>query len=190
MKPKICVSGAAETGHCGENALEMGKELGREIARHGAVLVTGATTGFPLWAAIGAKEENGISVGLSPANSKIEHVEYYKFPLEYMDLIIFTGFDFSGRNLLLTRSSDAVIVGCGRMGTLNEFTIAYEDNKPVGILQGDWETDELIEEMIEKSRKGPGRVVYDTDPKRLVEKILKMVEKDNRRTLKEVRGEK
>ena len=46
---KICVSGAAETGHCGLNALDKAKELGREIARQGAVLVTGATTGFPLW---------------------------------------------------------------------------------------------------------------------------------------------
>ena len=58
---KICVSGAAETGHCGLNALEKSKELGREIARQGAVLVTGATTGVPLWAAMGAKEVGGIS---------------------------------------------------------------------------------------------------------------------------------
>ena len=56
LKFKICVSGAAETGHCGPEALEMAKELGREIARHKAVLVTGATTGVPFWACIGAKE--------------------------------------------------------------------------------------------------------------------------------------
>ena len=44
---KICVSGAAETGHCAPDALEKTKELGREIAEHNAVLVTGATTGAP-----------------------------------------------------------------------------------------------------------------------------------------------
>src|SRR3989344_7757917 len=83
---KICVSGAADIGHCGLDTPEMAKELGREIARQGAVLVTGATTGFPFWAAMGAKEENGISIGFSPAASEREHVEVYKLPLDYMDL--------------------------------------------------------------------------------------------------------
>src|SRR3989338_3921182 len=68
---KICVSGAAETGHCGVDALEKAKELGREIARHGAVLVTGATTGFPLWAAMGVKEEGGTSIGFSAGASAL-----------------------------------------------------------------------------------------------------------------------
>ena len=85
---KICVSGAAETGHCGVNALDKAKELGREIARQGAVLVTGATTGFPLWVAMGAKEAGGFSIGFSPASSEREHVEIYKLPLDYLDLII------------------------------------------------------------------------------------------------------
>ncbi|MFA6324654.1 MAG: hypothetical protein WCX46_00255, partial [Candidatus Paceibacterota bacterium] len=64
---KICVSGAAETGHCGVGALDLAKELGREIARQGGVIVTGATTGFPMWAAMGAKEVGGTSIGFSPA---------------------------------------------------------------------------------------------------------------------------
>ena len=89
MKIKICVSGAAETGHCGIDALEIGKEVGKEIVRQGAILVTGATTGFPMWAAMGAKEEEGISIGISPAQTELEHVEKYKLPLEYMDLIMY-----------------------------------------------------------------------------------------------------
>ncbi len=178
LKIKLCVSGAAETAHCGEGALEKARELGREIIRHNCVLVTGATTGFPLWAAMGAKEVDGISVGLSPASSEKEHVDKYELPLEYLDLIVFTGFGYSGRNLLLTRSADAVLVGCGRMGTLNEFTIAFEDNKPIGVLEGDWETDETIKSMIEKSHRGPGKVVFDSDPKRLVEKVIELVKKD------------
>lgn len=178
LKIKICVSGAAETGHCGPDVLEKAKELGREIARQGAVLVTGATTGFPLWAAEGAKEENGISIGFSPASTKKEHMEKYNLPLDYLDLIIFTGFDYAGRNLLLTRAADAVIVGCGRMGTLNEFTVAFEDNKPIGILQGDWKTDELIEEIIKEAHRGPGKIVYDPDPKKLVEKVIELIKKE------------
>ncbi|MBI4692338.1 MAG: LOG family protein [Candidatus Terrybacteria bacterium] len=178
LKIKICVSGAAETDHCGPDALEKAKELGREVIRQGAVLVSGATTGFPLWAAMGAKEEGGISIGLSPASTEREHVEEYKLPLEYQDLIIYTGFGYSGRNLLLTRSSDAVIVGCGRMGTLNEFTIAYEDNKPIGILEGSWGTDELIDKIIKESHRGPGKVIFDSDPKKLVERLIEIIKKD------------
>ena len=54
---KICVSGAADTGNCGLGALDIAKELGREIARLWAGLISGASTGFPFWAAMGAKEE-------------------------------------------------------------------------------------------------------------------------------------
>ena len=178
MKYKIAVSGAAETTHCRNKAMEKAIELGREIVRHNAILMSGATTGFPLWVAKGTKEENGISIGLSPAATEKAHVKTYHLPTDYFDLIIYTGFDYSGRNLLLTRSADAVIIGCGRMGTLNEFTIAFEDNKPIGILEGDWETDELIKEIIRKSHRGPGKIIYDSNPKRLVEKLLKLVKKE------------
>lgn len=178
MKFKICVSGAAETGHCAPDTLEKTKELGREIVRHNSVLVTGATVGAPYWAAIGAKEEGGISIGLSPAASEREHVEFYKLPVDKFDLIIYTGFNYSGRNLLLTRSADAVIVVCGRAGTLNEFTIAFEDKKPIGILEGTGGTADLIRELLPKLHKGGSNVVFDTDPKLLVEKVLALVKKD------------
>lgn len=180
MKLKLCISGAAETGHCGPQALEKAKELGREVIRHKAVLVTGATTGFPLWAAMGAKEEGGISIGLSPASTEKEHIEAYKLPVDYLDLIIYTGFGYSGRNLLLTRSSDAVFIGCGRIGTINEFTIAFEDKKPIGILEGDWETDEVIKNIIEKGHRPNDQIIFDPDPKTLVEKVIELVKRDKK----------
>jgi len=179
LKYKICVSGAAQTEHCAPDALEKAKELGREIIRQNAVLVNGATTGFPLWAAIGAKEEKGIVIGLSPAYSEKEHIEKYKLPVDYTDMIIYTGFGYSGRNLLLTRAADAVIVGCGRMGTLNEFTIAFEDKKPIGVLLGAGGTTELIKDIVEKSRRGEEvKIVYDSNPKTLIEKLIKLIKKE------------
>ncbi len=180
-KYKICVSGAAETGHCGADAFASAEELGREIVRHDAVLVDGATTGFPFWAAKGVKEEGGIVIGLSPAATEKEHLNYYQLPTEYHDMIIYTGFNYSGRNLLLVRSSDAVIFGCGRMGTLNEFTITFEDKKPIGILQGEWETDELFKELIEKSHRAKemeGKIVFESDPKKLLDKLVKIIKKE------------
>jgi uncharacterized protein (TIGR00725 family) len=175
---KICVSGAAETGHCGIGALDLAKELGREIARQGAVLVTGATTGFPFWAAMGAKEEGGISIGISPAANEREHVEAYKLPLDYMDLIIYTGFGYPGRDLLITRSADAVICGCGRIGTIHEFTVAFEDQKPIGIFEGTWEMSAELEEIIAKGHRPNAKVVHGPDPKKLVAEVIALVKKD------------
>jgi len=175
-KFKICVSGAAETSHCAVDALDKAKELGREIIRQGAILVTGATTGFPYWSAIGAKEEKGLSIGVSPASSEREHIEKYNLPIDYFDTIIYTSAGFSARNLLLTRASDAVIVGCGRMGTLNEFTIAFEDNKPIGVLTESGGMADEIKEIVEKAHRGQGKIVYDSDPKTLVKKVLELVQ--------------
>jgi uncharacterized protein (TIGR00725 family) len=181
LKFKLCVSGAAETSFCKAEAMSKAMELGKEIVRHNAVLIQGATTGFPLWAAKGAKEAGGFVVGVSPAPSEKEHVREYNLPLEYTDIILYTGFGYSGRNLLLTRMADAVIVGCGRMGTVNEFTIAFEDKKPIGVLEGDWETDELIKTIVEKSHRAEemkGKIIYSREPEELVNKIIELIHRE------------
>ncbi len=178
LKYKICVSGAAATSHCSKKALELAKEVGREIIRHNGVLVTGATTGIPYWAAIGAKEEEGIVIGLSPAASEKSHIRKYRLPVDFHDLIVYTGFEYAGRNLLLTRASDAVVIVCGRMGTLNEFTIAFEDKKPIGILTGSGGTTDMVKEIVANCHRGPGKIVYDSNPKNLIEKLLKLVDKE------------
>lgn len=175
---KICISGAAETGHCGVDALEKAKELGREIARQGAILITGATTGFPLWVAMGLKEVGGICIGISPAASEKEHVEVYKLPLDYTDLIMYTGFGYAGRDILLTRCADAVICGCGRIGTIHEFTIAFEDNKPLGIFEGPWETGQELKEIMEKGHRPNAKIVISDDPKKLLNDLIVLVKKD------------
>ncbi len=188
-KYRICISGAAETSHCGESAFSKAIELGKEIIKHNGVLVTGATTGFPFWTARGAKEQGGIVIGLSPASSEKEHLRVYKLPTEYHDLITYTGFGYSGRNLLLTRSSDAVIVGCGRLGTLNEFTIAFEDKKPIGVLEGEWEVDDIIKEIIAKGHRGRGKIAYSSDPKELVEKVIALIDEEKKLEQKETTEE-
>lgn len=179
LKYKVCISGAAETGHCSPDVLEKTKILGAEVIRQGAVLVTGATTGAPYWAAIGAKEAGGFVIGVSPASSEVEHIKKYELPIDYHDVIIYTGFGYAGRNLLLTRASDAILITCGRMGTINEFTIAFEDNKPIGVLASDgWLTDDIIKKIIEEAHRGPGKVVFDEDPRRLVEKVIELIKKE------------
>jgi uncharacterized protein (TIGR00725 family) len=178
LKYKIAVSGAAETGFLSTNAMPEVEMIGRLIAQAGMVTVTGATTGAPYWAAKGAKEAGGIVIGISPAATKAEHINVYKLPVEYHDLIIYTGFGYSGRNLLFTRASDAVITVAGRIGTLNEFTDAFEDGKPQGVLLGIGGTTDDIQKILSDAHRGTGKVVFDTDPKALFDKVVAMVEKE------------
>lgn len=180
LKYKIAISGAAETGHCAPDALEKAETMGRLIAEHGMVLVTGCTTGTPYWAAKGAKEAGGFVVGFSPASSKLAHVKTYRLPLDYHDVVVYTGFEYSGRNLMLVRSSDAMITVCGRMGTLNEFTIGFEDKKIQGVLTGTGGTADMLEDIIAKSHRGPGAVVFDSDPARLLEKVIELLEAEEK----------
>jgi len=178
LKIKIAVSGTADTSFLDDWALEACKEVGKEVVKQGAILISGATTGVPIWAARGAKEAGGISVGLSPAASEREHVELYKLPLEYMDFIVYTGFGFVGRDMLMTRTADAIIIGPGRIGTIHEFTVAFEDRKPIGIMKGPWDTDEVVMNIIEKSHRklDNTKIVFEENPKILVEKLIAMAE--------------
>jgi hypothetical protein len=93
-------------------------------------------------------------------------------------LIIYTGFGYSGRDILLTRSADAVICGCGRIGTIHEFTIAFEDGKPIGIFEGPWEMGTQLEEIVQKSHRPNAKIVSGDDPKKLLEDVIALVKKD------------
>ena len=93
-------------------------------------------------------------------------------------LIIYTGFGYSGRDILLTRSADAVICGCGRIGTIHEFTVAFEDGKPIGIFEGPWEMGAQLKEIIEKSHRPNAKIATGSDPKKLLEDIIALIKKD------------
>ncbi len=90
-------------------------------------------------------------------------------------MIVYTGFGTSGAGVLALRSSDAVIFGCGGMTTLFELSTAIQENLPIGILEGDWETDEVIESFIQKYHPQYEPIIRDTDPNRLLDQILKKV---------------
>ncbi len=176
---KICVSGARETSHCGVDALDMAERLGGQIAEHHCVLTGSAVAGFPMWAARGAKKNNGITVGFSPASNLIEHVEVYRLPTDNMDAIVYTGFGIAGSDLILMRSSDAIVFGCGRIGTINEFTVAFQERKPIGILEGDWDTAELLKDIMARDiERNHDNIVIDKDPKRLIERLIKIVKEE------------
>ncbi len=62
--------------------------IGREIAKSGYNLITGACTGLPFAAVEGAREEGGCTIGISPALDEREHVEEYNYPVNEHDVII------------------------------------------------------------------------------------------------------
>ena len=179
MPIKVCVSGARETSHCGIDALDVAEKVGKELAAHNCVVTASAVAGFPMWAARGAKAGKGMTVGFSPASNLVEHTEVYRLPTDNLDMIVYTGFGYAGSDLLLMRSSDAIIFGCGRIGTIHEFTVAFQDRKPIGILEGNWDTVELLKDIMSRDVERPhDNIVFDKDPRRLVEQLIAIVKRE------------
>lgn len=177
---QICVSGAAKGP-----SLITGKALaaaaGTEIARRGHITLTGATVGLPYDAAKAAQAAGGISVGFSPAASRLAHVKKYRLPLDVFDSVLYTGFEYTGRNLLLIRSSDAVVMVGGRIGTLNELTIAIEERKPVGVLLGSGGMTEEVEWVLKAARRSRTGFIFSHDPSDLVDQLIDLIEIKSRK---------
>lgn len=177
---QICVSGAAK-GDSVEEGKELAMEVGRAIARSGNMIMSGATIGLPNYAAMGAKEASGVSVGISPASTKVEHVKKYRLPTASYDVILYTGLHYVGRDTLLVASSDAVISIGGRLGTLHEFTIAAEMGKPMGFLLGAGGVSTEIDDILAVAKPLPRdfEVIFDDNPDRLVKRLIEILNKQN-----------
>lgn len=179
MRYQICVSGAA-SGDTVTASHQLAYDLGKAIAKSGKTLLTGATVGLPHYAAMGfvsVEDSKGISVGFSPASSFREHVGTYKLPTKEFDYINFTSMEYVGRDVHLVRSSDAVITVGGRMGSLHELATALESRKVCGVLLGSGGLADYVPTLLENvEAPGAKDVIYDTDPDRLVGKVIKALE--------------
>jgi hypothetical protein len=190
MKYNIAVSGAARISHCCKKIEEISKEVGREIARQKCILITGATTGVPYFSAQGCKEAGGFNVGFSPATSESAHLKTYKLPLDPFNIMVYTGADYVGRNVIMTKSVDGVIIICGRMGTLHEFVTAFEIQKPIGVLEGTGGTADKIRQIATGPYRGVRKVIYEKNPKKLVEKLIELIKKEKKINAKYQRSKK
>ncbi len=148
------------------------RDLGRAIGERGYVLITGACPGLPYECAKGARAAGGLSVGISPGLSLDEHVHKYLSPSDAYDVLIYTGSGLMGREVTNIRSSDIVVVVGGRSGTLGEFAIAYDEGKLIGVLEGSGGIADHLPVLEQTLAKDTGaRVIYDADPRRLVERL-------------------
>lgn len=147
-------------------------ELGREIARRGYVLITGACPGLPHEAVKGAKSLGGVVVGVSPALNFEEHVVKFHSPVHGYDALIYTGSGLMGREIENIRSCDVVVFAGGRSGTLGEFAIAYDESKVIGILEGTDGITAHLQQIVSLVNKDTGAVVVCShDPGELLDRL-------------------
>ena len=172
MKIKVGVMGSAEAVAVA-GLREKAIALGRAIASRNVILLTGATTGVVYETGKAASDGGAFHIGISPAGDEREHVERYQLPLDACNAIIYTGFGLKGRNVVLVRSCDVVLFIAGSIGSLNEFTIAYDEDKVIGCLTGTGGVADRVEELVRTFPKTTkAQVLYDEDQERLVDRCL------------------
>jgi uncharacterized protein (TIGR00725 family) len=170
---KICVCGSGRIFD--KEVAKKAAAIGKEIASKGHVLLTGGCNGYPNEAAKAAFENKGEVIGYSPASDKEEHVAMYGFPTANFTELIYTGKGIPGRNEDLVKEADAVIVVDGKIGTLNEFTIAFHYEKKIGVLKHSGGISDVIPAIAEKIDKSGEKdnIVYSDRPKELVLMLVK-----------------
>src|SRR5436190_1615060 len=160
---KIGVMGSAED--VSAEISEVARSLAQEIASRDLILLTGATTGIIHFIGKHAHEAGVFHIGISPGANEREHTDLYRLPKDACDAIIYTGFGLKGRNVVLVRSCDVVLFVAGSIGSLNEFTIAYDEGKIIGCLIGTGGVADEIERLVSTFPKvTEARVFYDDDP--------------------------
>lgn len=172
MKPKIGVMGSAAEPSSPQ-IVAAAVALGKAITARGAILLTGATTGLIHLIGKTARDAGAFHLGVSPGESEREHVEVFGLPTDACDAIVYTGFGLKGRNVVLVRSCDVVIFIAGAIGSLNEFTIAYDEGKVIGCLTGTGGVADEAKRIVERFQKPTrSRIVYEDDPEKLIDACL------------------
>ncbi len=106
-----------------KSLLEQAESVGRLLAKKDAILICGGLGGVMEAVSRGMKSEGGLTIGILPQN----HREKAN---PFVDIPIATGLGI-GRNAIIARAADAVIVVGGEYGTLSEIAFALQMGKPV-----------------------------------------------------------
>jgi len=159
-------------GKLDPEVIERCQSLGKLLAKKGLVAVNGACQGHSYEVIRAHFRAGGVSLGISPAESMSEHVERYHLPVDNYSCIVYTGFGYKGRNVIMTRAGQAGIFIGGGMGTLNEFTIMHDEHKKLAILDKVQGTMELVELIQKRNYKQSMAVIREKDPGILVQKLL------------------
>jgi uncharacterized protein (TIGR00725 family) len=174
---KIGVMGSSSSSMSAEDFLRvdgLAERLGKKIAAVSGVLITGELDGIPGRVVEAHSQSGGLSVGISPAHSAVEHAALYGAVPYPSTVVIYSGFGFKGRNVIAIRSADIVLLFAGGIGTLNEFTIAYDEGKVIGLLQGTGGVADMAQSLLDMLpvRSTGAGVIADPDPETLVERCI------------------
>ena len=110
-------------GKCSPHVTETAEAVGREIARHGAILICGGLGGVMEAACRGASSEGGVTIGILPGDNRQSANPYVQIPL-----VTNMG---EARNVIIIKSAQAVIAIDGSYGTLTEIAHALRNDTPV-----------------------------------------------------------
>lgn len=171
----IAVLGSANK-KLNEKIYKIAYETGKEIAQKGHILITGAATGISEIAAKGAKENDGLVIGISPS-SKRQEIKQFNISEKNIDSIIHTGMGYKGRNIITVRSSDAVIIINGQFGTLNEASIAEGEEKPIVAISGSGGCADILQSIFRKIKPEYKYFSTATDPKKAIKKAINLIQK-------------
>lgn len=174
MNVQIGVMGSAG-GRISPDELVLARRVGRRIAELGCTIVTGACPGLPHAAVLEAHAAGGVSLGISPALSREEHVNVYGSPLQPYTTMVFTGSGLMGRETHNIHSSDFVVFVGGRSGTLGEFCIAYDEGKLIGVLLDSGGISNELPRIADLVQKDTGSIlVTDRKPEALIDRLLEI----------------
>jgi len=115
--------GVMGPGSCDSDLAAKAAEVGRRIARAGAVLISGGRTGVMQEASKGAAEAGGWVIGILPSDSDREANRWVTIPIP-------TGMG-NARNAVNVLSSQSLIAIAGGPGTLSEIALAVKAGTPV-----------------------------------------------------------
>ncbi|MGQ9747265.1 MAG: TIGR00725 family protein [Candidatus Caldatribacteriaceae bacterium] len=119
--------GVIGQGVCDDRLYQLACQVGKEIARRGAILICGGLGGVMEAACRGAKEAGGITVGILPGFSRED-------ANPFVDVAIVTGLG-EARNLIIVHTASGLVACGGQAGTLSEIAFALRAGKPLAGLE-------------------------------------------------------
>jgi len=121
VAPYVAVVGAGDDVEA--RLLAAAEAVGAELARRGAVVVTGGLGGVMEAACRGARSADGTTLGILPGDDRAA-------ANAFVSIAVATGLG-ELRNGLVVRCADAVVAIAGGYGTLSEIALALKAGKPV-----------------------------------------------------------
>jgi len=150
-------------GQCSKEETRLAEEVGRQLAKRGAILVCGGLGGIMEAACKGASLEGGTTIGILPGDRSQTANPYVQIP-------IVTGLG-EARNVIVVKSAQAVIAIGGSYGTLSEISHALQSGIPV-IGLNTW--------SLSRNGQQDKSIIPAQSPTEAVDKALNLIAKKSR----------